>query len=206
MPNNMHTAGLDEEDDVVNDIMEEINNGEAQQTSSPENNTEQPATSEESNESNSNTQENFTENQTQSMIVLVWILLIISIICIIMTNLFGGKSSNKSDKNNNQTQASYLADTIELDSITAEDNLWKSEITVSKKIQVTDGNIIPLLYGYDNNYKRQMTVPVTMDEYNSINTGDVIEINYSRLKIDGNEIAIIKKWTLVSSNNQLEPA
>jgi hypothetical protein len=123
-----------------------------------------------------------------------------------MTNVFGGKSSNKSSSTDSSTQPSYLSDTIELENITAEDSVWKSEITVSKKIQVTEGNIIPLLYGYDSNYQRQMTIPVTMDEYNSINAGDIIEINYSRLKIDGNEIAIVRKWKVVSTNSNLEPA
>lgn len=150
------------------------------------------------NNDNSDTEKqdiNFTENQTSNMIVLIWILLIISIILIVVTGIF-----DKKDKTDTSENKNIINNYVSMNGINATETVYQGEMTVSKKVQIEDGNIIPELYGIDDKYKKEMCIPCTMKEYNTINTGDVIEIRYSRLMLnDSTEKIIILEWNVKTS-------
>lgn len=132
------------------------------------------------------------ENQLSGMILAVWALLIISIIVFVAGTIVKNRSNNDSVKTEYRDVASGM---YPIDSLVTEEKSWTDYLTVEKQIQCNGNTVAFYLVGEASNYGKVVYIPVTSDEFNTVNDGDTIEFVFSRLNIENKENILIRRWS-----------
>lgn len=132
------------------------------------------------------------ENQLSGMVLVVWALLIISVIIFVAGTIVKGRSSEGSTKTEYRDVASGM---YPISSLTTEEKSWTDYMTVEKQIQCNGNTVAFYLVGEASNYGKIVYIPVTSDEFNTVNDGDTIEFVFSRLNIENKENILIRRWS-----------
>lgn len=141
--------------------------------------------------------DDFNKNQVTGLIAVIWVVLLVSIIGIIIVTSIKSKSPDEVSTKESNVPSYNINYTI-IDNIQCEDALYKDFIVVDKTVGLNDGNIMPLFTGYAENYKKNVIIPVSLNEYNSIDNKTRIEFTFSRLKISGEEKIVINDWKIAN--------
>lgn len=142
---------------------------------------------------NTSSPNDFNQNQVVGLVALVWIILIVSVMALIVS---GTISSKKSKTKETAVDPVYNYTYAVLNSVQVEDASYKDYVTINKTILINDGNIVPAFCGKAENYKKNMVIPVSLSEYNSVQDKTRIEVVFSRLNISGEEKIIISSWSI----------
>lgn len=143
---------------------------------------------EKSNTKNSETKITADESQLAKMLTVVWAIFIFGIVLTAVGLI--GKHKNKTE----ETKVVLKDKMYTLSSIATEEDVWQDVIVVEKKVQ-SNGNTIAFYFaGNAMSYGTYVYIPVTHEEFNSVNNGDTITFEYSRLSIEGVENILIRRW------------
>lgn len=131
------------------------------------------------------------EGQLAGMLVVVWVLLIIGIVVFVASTII--KKRSQAEVRTEYT--TVVSGMFSLSDVTTEENTWSDTLTVSKKVQGNGSTIALYLCGKAENYGEVVYIPVTQEEFNSVNDGDTVSFNFSRLNIENKEYIIIRRWS-----------
>lgn len=188
---NMNVA-LDDEDEEPLDVEldEEETDEEDEELEDDEDDTEDSdGESEASTEANQNSKSS-EESQLAGMITVVWILAIIGIIITVASSIIKHRQESKIHIEYVNVASGMYA----LTDLATETNVWSDSLSVERKIQ-TNGNTVSFyLTGMADSYGKIVYIPVTRNDFNSVNDGESIAFTYSRLNIDGKEHIIVHQW------------
>jgi len=129
------------------------------------------------------------EQQLANMVLVVWALLIIGIIVFVAGTVVKKRSSTTEVKYMSTASGMY-----NLSSIVAEEDTWSDEIIVQKKVQSNGNTVSFYIVGEASNYGKIIYIPVSYEEFNSVNDGDSVSFTFSRLNIENEENILIRSW------------
>lgn len=138
-----------------------------------------------------------SKNQVIVLVAITWGIILISIISIVIVTTFKSNSS-KQENDNTKIVPTYNLEYTIISSIQCEDDSYRDYVTINKSIALYEGNIIPVFTGLAENYDKEVIIPVSLAEYNSLVDKTRIEIVFSRLKISGVEKIVVKDWSIAS--------
>jgi len=130
---------------------------------------------------------------------LKWVILIIVALCVIVISYkVYRKSLLKLEKNatsnieqqiripveNNKGQEMKFR-VLTRSNMEASDQLYKDYLIVDKKTELIDDNVVFSLTGNTTKEGKEVRLHLTLEEYNNMTTGQIIEIEFRLIKVDG---------------------
>lgn len=133
-----------------------------------------------------------TAKQTHLMIVIMWIGLAILVSIIVFLNITGKGLSKLSDKKSSiQTNPAIL-----LPSLSVSQELYQDTIAISKQVSTNNGNVSTEFTGLLSQRNVEVTFPVSLNDFNSIQDGAIVTVYYNELKLSGQLYIYISSYTL----------
>jgi hypothetical protein len=159
-----------------------------------ENNVQEPQLqSEQDNDIGADSKISSEESQLFGMVMVVWVLVIIGVIVFTVSTVVKKRRSDEVQTVYVESASGMYA----IDTLSAEEDCWTDYITsITKNIQTNGNTVTFYLTGKAKNYNKIVYIPVTQDEYNSVQSGTQIEFVFSRLYIDGTENILIRRWNV----------
>lgn len=155
----------------------------------------EPEVTEDAAKNGGNENKSSDESQLAGMLIVVWVLIIIGIIVFVASTIIKKREAS-------EIQTVYVnvaSGMYTMDTLTAEEQNWTDYFTVEKKVQTNGNTVAFYLSGEATNYGKVVYIPVSQEEFNSVQNGDTIEFVFSRLNIESKENIVIRRWSIYAN-------